>query len=426
MSNTLTTLPRHPFVLPKEVNLSRITLIREIYRALINTGRSYAAFTQKERELVARLKSKREIFDPMSGYGLLMRYCSTAGVKSFGVEYNLPQYLWQLLCHPANSENFLQAIKIIRSRRARWPRPTVKAVVSDEFFPKELLRILERLLHSTKQAIEECFDEDTNLDQLTLALLLPFAGRLSCSVPGDISTHTKIGGMCVLLGWEKDYEAYLRAIHTRFEHIANTAVNRNHKLVYGDARIYKFPKQRFRAMITSPPYPNHRDFTSMFAPEHALLHELRINGDWAPRQFSEHIIGSNFVSNRPKTLPKSKMALRFLNDIKRLERNKTATYDDEVYYIPYFENYFIDLEKAYKNVSSACASSDFEGYIVVVNNTHRNLVIPVSEVVLEIWIRLGFKATVFASNELFHIGTKNPRARGLRAKHMEYIIKVWR
>lgn len=424
--SSLSTLPRHPFVLPKEVNLSRITLIREIYRALINTGRSYAAFTQKEREIVNKLKTKGEIFDPMSGYGLLMRYCSTAGIKSFGVEYNLPQYLWQLLCHPAHSENFLQAIKKIKSRKARWPRATVRAVVSDEFFPDESLRILKRLLHLTEQAIEECFDEDKSIVQLALALLLPFAGRFSCSVPGDISTHIKVGGMCVLLDWEKDYEAYLRAAQARLEHISHTAVSRNHKLVYGDSRVFKFPKRRFRAMITSPPYPNHRDFTSMFAPEQALLHELRINGGYAPKQISEHIIGSNFVSNRPKILPESKAALQFLNDITRLERNKTATYDDEVYYIPYFENYFIDLEKAYKNVSSACAISDFEGYIVVVNNTHRNLVIPVSEAVLEIWINLGFNATVSSSNELFHIGTKNPRARGLRAKHMEYIIKVWR
>jgi hypothetical protein len=97
-----------------------------------------------------------------------------------------------------------------------------------------------------------------------------------------------------------------------------------------------------------------------------------------------------------------------------------------VYYIPYFENYFIDLEEAYKNVSLACADSDFEGYIVVVNNTHRNLIIPVSDVVLEVWTSLGFKTEIFEANELFHIGTKNPRARGLRAKHMEYVIKIWR
>lgn len=426
MSKSPLRSPRHPYVLPKEASLSRITLIREIYRALINTGRSYAAFTQRERELVDRLKSSGEILDPMSGYGLLMRYCSTVGIKSFGVEYNLPQYLWQILCHPAHTENFLRAIKVIRSRRARWPRPAVKVVASDEFFPEESLRIVGRLLRLTEQAVEESFGEEKNLNQLAAALLLPFAGRLSCSVPGDISTHTKVGGMCVFLGWESDYSAYLHAIQNRLEHIADTAVTRSHKVVHGDARTYKFPKSRFRAMITSPPYPNHRDFITMFAPEHALLRGWGMNGNSARNQPSEHIIGSNFVSNRPKSLPQSKTALRFLNDITRLGRNKNAEYDDKVYYIPYFENYFLDLEKAYKNVSSACADSGFEGYVVVVNNTHRNLVIPVSEVILEIWTALGFNASVSGSSELFHIGTKNPRARGLRAKHMEYVIKVWR
>lgn len=426
MTKVASPTPRHPFVLPKEVSLSRITLIREIYRALINTGRSYAAFTQKERELVDRLKAKKEILDPMSGYGLLMRYCSTAGVRSFGVEYNLPQYLWQVLCHPANATSFLQAIKIIRSRRARWPRSSIRGVVSDEFFPEESSRILARLYQLAKSAVEKHFDPVNNLTQLTLSLVLPFAGRLSCSVPGDISTHTKVGGMCVYLGWENDYDSYLQAVRQRLEHIAETAVCTKHKVAHGDARIYKFPKHRFRAMITSPPYPNHRDFTSMFAPEHTLLNEWGMNGHEASSQFTDHVIGSNFVSNRAKRLPQSQSATRFLHNIAQLERNKTAAYDDEVYYIPYFENYFLDLEEAYKNVSAACAESDFEGYVVIVNNTHRNLIIPVSDAVLEIWASLGFKTEIFAANELFHIGTKNPRARGLRAKHMEYVIKIWR
>ncbi len=426
MSKVKSTSLQRPYVLPKEISLSRITLIREVYRSLINTGRSYAAFTQKERELVKNLKFKKEILDPMSGYGLLTRYCSTVGLKSYSIEYNFPQYLWQLLVHPAHAAKFIQAIKIIVSRRTRWPQTSVRGLVSDSFFPEESLRIIDKLNLLTEEAVKECFDTNNNLDQLALALLLPFVGRLSCSVPGDISTHTKIGGMCVYHGWEYDYESYLKAVQQRLEHIADTSLSQDHVVVYGDARFCKFPKRRFRAMITSPPYPNHRDFTSMFAPEHSLLTKIEISGGVALKDFSGHIIGSNFVSKRPKSFPESKSATRFLNDIIKLDRNKTAAYDDEVYYIPYFENYFIDLEQAYTNVSSACARSDFEGYIIVVNNTHRNLIIPVSDVILDIWTSLGFNATLFASDELLHIGIKNPRARGLRAKHMKKVIKRWR
>jgi hypothetical protein len=32
-------------------------------------------------------------------------------------------------------------------------------------------------------------------DELAIALALPFVGRFACFVPGDILTHTKLGGI---------------------------------------------------------------------------------------------------------------------------------------------------------------------------------------------------------------------------------------
>jgi hypothetical protein len=83
------------------------------------------------------------------------------------------------------------------------------------------------------------------------------------------------------------------------------------------------------------------------------------------------------------------------------------------------------LEDAFANIS-ASLQSRFEGYLIVVNNTHRNTLVPVSETSLEIWQTLGFDATIVESSESFHIGTKNPLARGLRARHTRYVVKIWR
>jgi hypothetical protein len=409
----------------KDVNLTRTTLIREVYRALINTGRSYAAFTKKERELVESLKQKKEILDPMSGYGLLTRYCAERGLRSYCVEFNLPQYLWQILSHPANAQNYINCITLLISWRSRWPKSSVRGEVSDNWFPDLSQEILGRLLDLSCNAVKKCFPTIENHKLVALALLLPFVGRLSCSVPGDISTHTKMGGMCVYHGWEDDYLIYLHAVKQRLEKIIEASVETDHVIVHGDARTFAFPKRRFGGMITSPPYPNHRDFISMFTPEHIYLGLVGIHGSAVSRYTSDHIIGSNFVSDRLKRYPKTKTARRFLSEVTNLKKDKTGTYDDEKYYIPYFEHYFADLEEAYENVSASLKNT-FEGYIVVVNNTHRNLIIPVSDTILEIWKALGFKATIYESTELFHIGTKNPRARGLRAKHMEYVIKIWR
>jgi phosphoserine phosphatase len=361
----------------------------------------------------------KEILDPMSGYGLLTRYCAESGKASYCLEYNVPQYLWQILNHPAYSPYFLDAIDLILRWQQRWPHNKLHALVSADFYPPESIEFIEKLLALGREAIVESGGPSRTVDLLALALLLPFSGRLSCSVPGDISTHAKKGGMCVYKGWEADYTSYLSALRRRLTQISATSVSQKHSVVLGDARTHAFPANRFRAMITSPPYPNHRDFVSIFAPENKLLSLLRNKQFLAQIATDTQVIGSNFVSNRPKREPQTESAIRFLNAIRSLKRTKNAAYDDRVYYEPYFENYFVDLEQSYANVSRALTAT-FEGYIVVVNNTHRNLVVPVSNVIQDIWRSLGFKTDIHEEKELFHIGTKN-RARGVSGQNIRNI-----
>jgi len=78
----------NPLVLPAT------TLIRDVYRALIHTGRSYAAFTDKDIAFLERLRGADKVLDPMAGYGLLTQHCAKIGQRSYCVEFNLPQYFW--------------------------------------------------------------------------------------------------------------------------------------------------------------------------------------------------------------------------------------------------------------------------------------------------------------------------------------------
>ena len=189
--------------------LPATTLIRDVYRALIHTGRSYAAFTEKDIAFLEHLRGVDEILDPMAGYGLLTQYCADIGQRSYCVEFNLPQYFWQVLCHPAHAPEFIKCLRQLQAWQARWPKATVRAIASDTWFPEESQRILLALLDLSKASIDACFDPSKNqaadLEELAIALALPFVGRFACSVPGDISTHTKLGGMCVYHGWEDDF-----------------------------------------------------------------------------------------------------------------------------------------------------------------------------------------------------------------------------
>src|SRR6185369_5642591 len=163
----------------------------------------------------------------------------------------------------------------------------------------------------------------------------------------------------------------------------------DHKLLLGDCRTIKVPRRKFSAMITSPPYPNYRDYSTMFAPENAFVELIKQAGLLSLDVQGKRLIGSPRVSEkdgyRKRTIEdvQSTIAKKFITDLRSVKCSKSAKYDNDIYYIPYFCNYFYDMEIAYQNISKTF-SDDFEGYIVVVNNTARKKVIPVAEAIIEI------------------------------------------
>ncbi|MCX6346267.1 MAG: hypothetical protein NT018_14540 [Armatimonadetes bacterium] len=359
----------------------------------------------------------------MSGYGLLTQYCAEIGIASYCLEFNRPQHLWQLLCHPANANAYCKSIDLILESISRWPQHTARAAIAVEWFPEESRQILHRLLNLSVEVVDCTFDTTCGSEDLALALITPFVGRLSCcAASSNLGTHTKEGGLCIYNGWQDDYHAYLLALKRRLQSITEKAKSTAHIAVLGDARTYPLPERRFKAMVSSPPYPNRHDYASMFQVELAFL-------DWAASRNNvvsdERIIGTNFISGREAISPKTSKAQEFLSAIASDSHGKQADYHDRIYYIPYYEQYFADIERAYFNVSRGIAD-DFEGYIVVANNAHRNLIVPVAEVIIEIWNDLGFNASISEAEETYHVGTMNPRARGHKARQTEYVIKVVR
>ncbi|HDY76155.1 MAG TPA: hypothetical protein ENH49_06490 [Candidatus Marinimicrobia bacterium] len=364
-----------------------------------------------------------EIFDPMSGFGQLMSFCSRTGISSYGIEYNPPQYFWQRLCHPAHTNDFITMIKEVIGIRQKWPEATTRAVVSNDFFHPESKKLLGSLLETLSDVELACGFPERDTPDYALALILPFVARLSCSTIGDNSTHTKQGGICVYNLWQEDFFQYLQIVHHFLLNIQENTKCDRHSIILGDARNFPFPKHRFRAMLTSPPYPNHRDFSSIFSIENTFLQWLEETNQCEKMTDIKSIIGSNFVKGKVRRQPRSKAALSFFAKVGELRKSSRAKYDDEKYYLPYLSHYFVDLEDAYVNVSCALDTPS-KSYIVVVNNTHRGLVVPVSDVIMEIWQDLGFQAEIHTQNELFHLGTKNPRAKGVRARHIQYIIRI--
>lgn len=396
------------------------SLLRPAYRALLQRSRSYAAFRKADLQLVQKLAGRGRVLDPMSGYGSLARFGELVGVTTTCVESNPPQYFWQILRGHQHREALrATASAALKCRIAIEGLP--RSVASTNYFTPEGLHVLKRL----QQILQACAQKELTAKlaaDLSLAILLPFCGRLSCWSRGDISTRDKRGGICVFEGWAQSWSAYLRFLLEHVLIIPETDAPKQ-RVILGDARTVALGHERFRSMLTSPPYPNHRDFVTMFAPENELLVSLDAERF---RRYRDAVIGSNFVRGKPIVEPTSDVVRAFLSAAAAAPRSQRAKSDDRSYYFPYLHQYFSGLESAYANISTYLSPEGFLGYLIVSNNTHRGLVVPVAEFLTETWRRLGFDATIESAVERHHVGTKNPRARGLRARHVEYVVRVSR
>jgi len=394
-----------------------------MYRRLITLKRTYAGYDYNMIvNLGETLKDKKEIFDPMSGYGTLMIYCANNGKKSYSVEINPPAYLWQILMHPKNKNIIINIITKFLSKEKEWKKPSCRAECSDEWFTEESFDIIASLYDCLVDITREYVSDQIYIEQIALAILLPFVSRLSTSINGDI-THIKKGGICIYYNYKEDLKFYLNKIRMRLEE--NSYISNEHTVILGDCREEILPQKRFSAMITSPPYPNYRDYYKMFWPENFLLESFKQRNIIRFEIPKGNVIGTNAVKGREVGEIENPIVNDFLSNLSKYKGTKKAEKANERYYVPYFRNYFYDMERAYENIAKSLSDSA-TGYIIVSNNTVRNLIVPVAESVIYKWREMGFYAEEISKEEKFHIGTKNPYSRGLKAKHAEYIIKVWR
>jgi hypothetical protein len=367
----------------------------------------------------------------MSGYGGLMSLCRKAKgpIDTYCIECNAPAYYWQLLINPRNAKILEELSRQILSAHKKWPNAHINIAVCDDWFPMESLKLLEALWNLIVNICSSI--NPKGAADLGLALLLPFVGRLSSCIQGSVVPHVKKGGLCVYVDWRDDFRRYLGKLLSMFNASQDLPMNSKHDVVFGDARTLKIAKRKFNAMFTSPPYPNREDYMKIFWPENVFISHLANCGYEVKATQQSRLIGSNDVSeieNIKKHQPdeiSSNSAKDFLFFIRDYKGPLKAMNANAVYYLPYYSNYFYNLEKAYENIAH-WLENRFEGYIIVVNNTARKRIIPVADFVMETWQRLGFKTEIGQEKEVTHYGGVNPRVKGISARHMEYAIKVYR
>jgi hypothetical protein len=410
-----------------------LIFIRPIYRTLFSRNRAYAAFDQKTiGKIINKLNPKGVVFDPMSGYGGLSDFCRQREqeISTCCIELNPPSYLWQILCDTSRKEQFKEVINAVKHACQKTKiNSKITLQTTNSWFPSESERILKNIWEFSMDKISSSLSGEIAEDALG-AVILPFLGRLCAFTNSSINIQVKEGGVVFFNDWKEDLLLYLSFIEDKFISKYNTPCSQ-HEVVFGDITKNCSMRQKYSYMLTSPPYPNMRDYYAFFFPENYALEKIFGIERFISAAVRKNMIGTSAISGIKKdiavdpTMLISKSALKFLADLSAWKGHKKSMNDNISYYVPYYFYYFQMLQKAFAEIGKNLEPY-VDAYIIVVNNTARKFVIPVKSFVLETWAYMGYTAEEDEefTNEKAHVGSINPKVVGFKARHMEYAIRI--
>lgn len=392
--------------------------VSHIYKGLLQRNRAFASFKSDELETIyqditnSSISNDIEILDPMSGYGGGMTYFGNKGFSTYNIELNPPSHYWQILINPANNVLILSTIQQLLDVK-RWPSIKETYSLTDELFSEPAIVHVKSLF---KKIITV-----TNNRTIAIAILLPFVARFANYQRNDTNfTHFKQGGICSFVGWEEDFTEYLIALKDKVD--VQYENFQNHTNVLCNFLDFHTEKQ-FKCFVTSPPYPNYRDYSKIFKIENWVLKNI-LQEDQSNLQF---MIGSDVIKGKSYGEINSEVANKFLNKLleKSKKLSKKSKYDIEVYYYPYFSMYFYQIQQAYLKLNQLL-DSDALGYIVVNNNITRDIQIPVGEAICDMFSNMGYEYSIIDESEISHLGNLRRHAKRINSRHIRYIVKVWK
>lgn len=398
--------------------MGKLDNISHLYKGLIIRNRAFASFKLDELNaiyndfIINKISTDTRILDPMSGYGGSMLYFANKGYSTFNIELNPPAYYWQLLINPKYNTLTIDAIKQLKANH-NLPKISAKFTITDELFGIEAIDLIRRLF-------EFIFNQISN-KELSISLLLPFVARFANYQKNNTNfTHFKQGGLCSFDGWENDFYEYLDEVEIRI--LKTEFINNNHINILSDVSEIDL-NLKFNCFVTSPPYPNYRDYSKIFKIENWVLNNIL--NDY-PTVFDK-MIGSDVIKGKEYGVINSEFANKFLKELfdKSQKLTKKTRRDIEVYYYPYFALYFYNIQEAYKRVDSMMGK-DAVGYIVVNNNITRDIEVPVGKSICDFFKNMGYDFSIINEAEISHLGNLRKKAKRINSKHVRQIVKVWK
>ncbi|MFJ5964062.1 DNA methyltransferase [Bacillus sp. NPDC093026] len=345
------------------------------------------------------LNENHTVLDPFCGTGTTVVECKKMGVKSVGLEANpLAQLAGKVkIDWNIDGNELVEVAKEIAQKALEKINEETSLRTLSEEKQKLIIKnsISELPLHKTLILCEvlEDYDKCRYYDHLKLALAKQIVfsySNLKFGPEVGVSRKKKQDADVVGL-WIKQVENMSTDLQ---QYQTFSAVES--EVILGDARDIKdnIPKASIDAVITSPPYPNEKDYTRTTRLESVILGyvntkaELRANKEKLLRSNTRNVYVKDDDEKWVKDNKTIQSLVRKIED-KRIELNKTSGF--EKYYHRVVELYFGGIARHLESLKSLLKPNAKLAYVVGDQASYFRVLIKTGEIIAEVATDLGYK-----------------------------------
>lgn len=391
-------------------------------------SRNYGGFTKEQwfffRAISGPLEGRR-VLDPMAGQAFYLSHLAWEGCRVTIGDINPAPLLLALLRGPdmvSNGEmlrkSVMAAIAPLRSTKGSfaggfkycddWIAPETKDKLGKyvTIFGLDRLRVI-----GDKQSLWNAPVET----RFAAALPVLAARELTCFRSSDNFTWLKKGG---LQRGQDLYGILANAVDRWLDYARNqnsSASGHSRKKLgfvraaWMDAERGYFPANPVAdIVVTSPAYANRLDYTSLWAPELAVVAEMFMfdAGEIKARQ-----IGSTVIKGKPSQEEEQKELPRGIRKALADIRADKANVASETYYYPFFANYAVAMMRMLRSVEKEVRKNGRMIFFVR-DTVRKDILFSTGQLVEDVLMRLGWK--IIARERKIvrsHIGMRRRSAR---------------
>ncbi len=352
------------------------------------------------------------VLDPFVGSGTTLLACKDKSISGIGYDISpFAVFLTKTKLNNYNKNELIETLKVFSSKKKNATSNKIYDFPDIPLLKKAYKKnIWNEILFLRDQILKIENQKDRNFFLLALFSILE-----------SVSNTTKSGGFLRItkrnVKKEMIFKKFLESANSMINDLENQFTEKNKLNInafIGDARKLK-TKEKFDAIITSPPYMNRHDYTRIYSLE-LVLNFVKNNSELKKLRYNT--LRSHVEARKRYSSNGYKKPMKLTKLLKKIESNGV----NNIQIVDMIEGYFEDMYLAIKEMKNVLKEKG-KIALVVSNVRFSGINIPVDEILGKIGEDVGLKLTEIKVARLR--GNSSQQMRDYKRNFSRESILIW-